>query len=371
MAAQSVGSSTHTSLIETEWRELIQMTCKSRATQRRPLFQRWVSLVAALIATAMVPMILLAIHGREGWSVSMASVATFVTAGMTLCVAEFIRGRFRLSLVGFLVAFTVVTIALGYFGRCTYRASVQRLAAERITQAGGYVEYAPISKLGDKWFRTQRGTMLPHWVLELTGRDFFTSVETVGVHCGTVSTDVVDGIEMGEFPRIVFAKCHISSDVMSRIGGLGHLRGLQVMDSAIIDEDLFHLRGLKNLDFILIRGGEITDAGVEYLPANLKCLSLNKTNVSGRGLQRFQAARLLELESTQVSDAELKYIATLTNLEWLSLAKTRVTDEGLSHLKKLSRLRNLNVFETAVTRDGISRLQSSLPNVRVRPLANK
>jgi hypothetical protein len=59
----------------------------------------------------------------------------------------------------------------------------------------------------------------------------------------------------------------------------------------------------------------VTDAGLEHL----------------KGLSNLEA---LLLNGTHVTDAGLEHLKELTNLEWLAVRDTRVTDEGADRLKQ-------------------------------------
>jgi Leucine Rich repeat len=64
----------------------------------------------------------------------------------------------------------------------------------------------------------------------------------------------------------------------------------------------------------------------------------------------------VDLSSTKVTDADLKDLTPLTQLQWLDLGETQVTDEGLEHLAALNQLRELNLNDTRVTDEGLEHL---------------
>jgi hypothetical protein len=69
------------------------------------------------------------------------------------------------------------------------------------------------------------------------------------------------------------------------------------------------------------------------------------------------------LSGTDVTDAGLKDLAGLKQLQWLNLTKTQVTDAGLKHLAGLKQLRLLLLTNTKVTDKGIADLKKALPNL--------
>ena len=63
-----------------------------------------------------------------------------------------------------------------------------------------------------------------------------------------------------------------------------------------------------------------------------------------------------------MTDAGLKHLEGLTQLQWLSLNDTKISDAGLEHLKGLTQLQSLWLLRTKVTDAGVKKLQQALPN---------
>ena len=74
----------------------------------------------------------------------------------------------------------------------------------------------------------------------------------------------------------------------------------------------------------------------------------------------------VHLSFTQVTDAGLKDLAGLKQLQTLDLFGTQVTDAGLKHLAGLKRLRTLVLGSTQVTGKGKADLKKALPNLEIR-----
>ena len=77
------------------------------------------------------------------------------------------------------------------------------------------------------------------------------------------------------------------------------------------------------------------------------------------GLKGLQT--LILYNNTKVTDAGLKELAGLNNLQTLELAFTGVSDAGLKHLAGLKSLQSLNLRKTPVTDAGVKELQKALP----------
>jgi hypothetical protein len=91
----------------------------------------------------------------------------------------------------------------------------------------------------------------------------------------------------------------------------------------------------------------LTDAGLRHL----------------RGLSNVQK---IWLNGTKITDAGLEHLTGLSTLKELGLFQTDVTDAGLDHLHVLSNLEDLIVERTKVTDAGVDKLKTALPNCKVR-----
>jgi hypothetical protein len=66
-----------------------------------------------------------------------------------------------------------------------------------------------------------------------------------------------------------------------------------------------------------------------------------------------------------VTDAGLKELAALKQLQWLELSWTQVTDAGLKVLAGLTQLKRLYLSGTQVTDAGLQNLRVALPECRM------
>jgi hypothetical protein len=71
-------------------------------------------------------------------------------------------------------------------------------------------------------------------------------------------------------------------------------------------------------------------------------------------------------EELPLTDAGLKYVSSFSGLETLSLENTRVTDAGLRHLRGLRNLQRLYLgANSSVSDAGAADLQARLPHVAI------
>jgi hypothetical protein len=101
----------------------------------------------------------------------------------------------------------------------------------------------------------------------------------------------------------------------------------------------FELDMQRRVKFIGLKGAAITDAQLALLAPFRKIL----TGVS--------------LYQTNITDAGLKLLEEMPNLEYVNLQETKVGDEGISHLRKFMRLDYLDLTDTHVTNTGLQHVK--------------
>jgi len=98
-------------------------------------------------------------------------------------------------------------------------------------------------------------------------------------------------------------------------------------------------------------------------------VSLFGTQVTDAGLKELATLTnltTLYLGGTDVTDAGLKELAALKNLTTLDLFNTKVTDAGLKELAALKNLTSLYLGGTQVTDAGVKELQQALPKCQIK-----
>jgi hypothetical protein len=126
-----------------------------------------------------------------------------------------------------------------------------------------------------------------------------------------------------EAGRAVFEELRFVRDVTA----------LDARGTAIVDEDLRHLRRGTGVQELLLDDTAIGDAGIEHL----------------RGLRVWR----MSLVGTRISDTALTVIGTIEPLEELDLRRTRIDGSGLVALAALKSLHRLNLGDTRVTDAGL------------------
>ncbi len=75
--------------------------------------------------------------------------------------------------------------------------------------------------------------------------------------------------------------------------------------------------------------------------------------------------RVLSLEKSAVTDADLAAVAQQTELIYFWLDDTAISDAGLAHLRRMQKLKFLYLRNSNVTDAGIDSLKRDLPQVRI------
>jgi WD40 repeat protein len=131
----------------------------------------------------------------------------------------------------------------------------------------------------------------------------------------------------------------------------------------VTDADLARLRGLTNLQSLLLWRTSVTDAGLDHLQglAGLQILDLRATRITASGLAKLKgltALRSLTLQETQVTDDGLVHLQGLKQLYQLHLGGNGITDAGMVHLKGMTHLTQLNLIGAQLTDAGLEHLQA-------------
>jgi Leucine-rich repeat (LRR) protein len=163
------------------------------------------------------------------------------------------------------------------------------------------------------------------------------------------------------------------------LADLPELRELRFQNAHVTDESLANLRSLARLNKLYVgpwagsfKQSDVTDAGVRHLSGltDLEVLDLQATAVTDAGLQSLAGLTSLKelyLGQTLVTDTGMEYLKKLPSLEILVLDGTAVTDQGVGRVSTLPNLEQIGLEETKVTEDAISYLILSpcLKQVRV------
>lgn len=95
-------------------------------------------------------------------------------------------------------------------------------------------------------------------------------------------------------------------------------------------------------------------------------LNLARSKVTDAGLKSLSGMKNLQrlrLENTAITDAGVDALTSLSKLEYLNLYGTKVTDAALTKLEALKNLKGLYVWQTAVTKEAAQALHQKMPKL--------
>ncbi len=156
----------------------------------------------------------------------------------------------------------------------------------------------------------------------------------------------------GAVTKVVFRDCSKLGDAEFRaIGQLAKLKTLTLYGkcAGLTDATLPHLAGLKELEELGTDGIQVTDAGLKHLATltNLQRASFFHISFGMKGF----------------TGAGFAHLKPLAKLERLTVAGTPFNDTGMAAVAQLTQLREFSTWHTYQTEAGNAELKK-LPNIR-------
>jgi hypothetical protein len=176
------------------------------------------------------------------------------------------RRRLRFSLRTALVLTTLVAACLGIW---TSAARRQRAATDAIHALGGTVTYDFQAATGK--FVANAIPPGPTWLRSILGRDWFDSVQGVGLYDADGATD---------------------KQIAASLLGVPDTRSLQLDGSKAGIETMASISRMKSLRNLMLHRTYVDDRGLPYLYelSSLENLDLRGTRVTEKGLQKLRSA---------------------------------------------------------------------------------
>jgi hypothetical protein len=297
--------------------------------------------------------------------------------------------RFRLRTLFILM--TLVAAGVVWTKLTCERLRKQEEAVAWIEKQNGYITYDfAVDKLGQP--RPNGAPPGPRWVRKFFGPQW--GVDVVGIQGTPVprnqrprTTNFVARLNFDDnelkiietFPKLkwlfLYGQHAISNVGLAHLGKLKQLEGLRLeaipIDGfpSISDAGLAHLAKLPKLSQVDFTGCALDGSGLRHLPlGQIRYLNLTRTQVTDANLvwiAQMEQLEALGLAETKITDKGLAQLQGLAQLFALDLRGTAVTDEGLAHLTSLKALQKLSLSRTAVTEEAAARLSAQLPKCKV------
>ena len=164
-------------------------------------------------------------------------------------------------------------------------------------------------------------------------------------------------------------------EIAAQLGRLESLDSLTCHDAGLTDAGLASLEGL-DLRMLTFSGCRVTDAGLRAVRGmkNLEVLNLSETDVGDAGMVHLVGlAKLysLNLSRTRLSDAGVESIEKLRGLETLNLTGTAVGEVSVARLKTMVGLFYLLLEPNRFGQQAIEELRAALPHAGVNPFPTR
>src|SRR5262249_12037426 len=135
----------------------------------------------------------------------------------------------------------------------------------------------------------------------------------------------------------------LQETVMARVRWIARtavVLGLLILAVTARADEAATVKAIEKLGGTVTRGDEI--AGKPVVDVNLD--STEVTDADLKGLKELKALQTLVLRRTKVTDTGMKELKQLKSLQTLNLIGTKVTDAGLKELKAVKSLTSLQLF---------------------------
>ncbi|MEC7564817.1 MAG: hypothetical protein VX738_03955 [Planctomycetota bacterium] len=160
---------------------------------------------------------------------------------------------------------------------------------------------------------------------------------------------------------------------LTDLAPLQSLEELYLAKTLIDDDSLKAIQQHPKLKKLRISQTQITDAGLEQLTTltHLTDLDLSENSViSDRGMapiSKITTLQKLNLWRVALSDEGIRQLAPLVNMQWLNLDNTSLSDAGLVHLSNMNKIAFLHLGSTTITDEGLHHLAglTSLKDLKV------
>jgi len=141
------------------------------------------------------------------------------------------------------------------------------------------------------------------------------------------------------------------------------------LNNHAVDIDLERLTRTRDIGELDLYSTRVTDAGLRFVSqlVELEVLRLPK-RITDNGLAQLSALaalQRLELPEAPISDAGLIQLVQLSSLQILTIGSCEITDTGLKTISKMASLRRLIITSTKVTAAGIEKLKEARPGLEI------
>jgi len=175
-----------------------------------------------------------------------------------------------------------------------------------------------------------------------------------------------------DLERLDLSGTAVTDDGLKHVAGLRKLRELALRDTDIDGPGLVHLEALPRLSGLNLGLTMVGDESAEILSrmTGLRELLLFHAEMSDAGVAKIEALKELRTLSLEecgdgITDVSMVAVSRMLRLQHLDLMGTRVTDSGLALLHTLKSLKWIELCSTWVSEEAVEALKKAMPRCRV------
>ncbi|MEX2142885.1 MAG: hypothetical protein WD894_26750 [Pirellulales bacterium] len=190
-----------------------------------------------------------------------------------------------------------------------------------------------------------------------------------------ITGEALDGIRLPKADEVHLRRCAIADDDLEPlVQAVRDVRVLNLHECRVGDAGLHHLADLGKTEILILSKTSVQGRELRHLAAlpGIQWLSLHGCPLDNPDLKSLEPLYTgtapgihLSLDKTPIGDDDLAKLSGFTTLTHLTLSHTKITDAGLPCLYALKRLAVLDLRETQVTAEGVRQLQQAIRGLMI------
>lgn len=174
------------------------------------------------------------------------------------------------------------------------------------------------------------------------------------------------GLNTSNFKVLTLSDINITNKGLKCLESSFLLEKLNLGFNKISDEGLKHIKGLINLDGLILVSTDI-QFNLEVDFKNLLALNLAGTKINNESVKNINKQSRLKNLNIAYSGVNNDFIHSLKldNLELFILRDTNINDECIKKLTHFTKLKELDIRNTKISKEGLKSLKKQLANCKI------
>ncbi len=309
-------------------------------------------------------------------------LGAFAAAGglVVLLPALILRSRGRISMRGLLILFAILSAILAWVGPGFFETRRETNAVDFYLSYGARATYG--EGMRSSYYENEDGLRTPRWVLDIVGRSYFTSVDTLRLDNASINNShLVRLSELRQLSELHVQNERITAKGIARMPIVPGLKSLGLYWHQVTPESVQNIKQFQELEALTI-GSPYTITGayqgqslIFELSALPQIRSLNLTQLTSVSADEMEVlAKLPSLESLTLQGRGAAFNPSVSGLAVLAESQTirdltirigEFSDTELMALENLESLESLAFSSYGVTVDGVRAFHAARPNVKL------